>query len=306
MSEPKKFPWLIVLLVVGALGIECIGVLVVGGGAAYFFWQQPASVSPTAEVAVVIPVEEQQPTSTTIATQQPSSTSLPALQPTEAAPLINPTPTNVQAVPVADLTGDQQLDDHLLFDDFSSTALGWPIYDNGNILLTYADQAYRFQIIQPDYYDWAFFPVEFIPYEISFDAQGPAGDQDGTFGLFCHFQDIDNYYFVEIDLADNTYLIGQYLDGAYISLTGAETAGDAWQFSSELSATPSDVNRISVSCYLDFITLFINNEWQTEVSISQPLDQPGEAALFVYVYDDADEDGYTVIFDNVEAYQPVQ
>ncbi len=111
---------------------------------------------------------------------------------------------------------------------------------------------------------------------------------------------------MEIDLADNTYQIGQNRDGEFISLTGAETAGDSWQLSSALSAAPTDVNRISISCYLDFITLFINDEWQTEVSISQPLEQPGAAAFFVYTYNDANEDGYQVIFDNVEAYQPVQ
>ncbi len=86
MSQPKKFPWLIVLLVVGALGILCIGVLVVGGGAIFLFSQRSASVYPTGEMAVE-PVQEQQLSSTSTSIQQPSSAALSTLQPTVAAPL---------------------------------------------------------------------------------------------------------------------------------------------------------------------------------------------------------------------------
>jgi hypothetical protein len=101
---------------------------------------------------------------------------------------------SVEAVsPAPGLTGDQRLDDFSLFDDFSSEALGWPVYDDGITLLGYEDGAYGFQITGPEYYDWAYFPVDFIPYEIEFDVKTTSGAQDGTAGVFYHFQDEDNY-----------------------------------------------------------------------------------------------------------------
>ena len=143
-------------------------------------------------------------------------------------------------------------------------------------ILKYENQAYSLQILEPDYYDWVFFPGDFIPYEIWFDAQGPSGQQDGTFGVFCQFQDEENYTYAEFDLADNSYLIGQILDGDDIPLTEENESGQYWQSASELKSPPTSVNRIGVSCYLDSISLFINDQWVDEVSVSHPFDQPGK------------------------------
>jgi hypothetical protein len=289
MTEQKRFPWLTVILGVGCVSVICIGVLVVGGGAALFLTQTTASSSgPEAVVTVEIQIP----------------TSLP--EPTTISPLtIEPTIVEPTA-PVTSLTGDQRMDDHSLFDDFSSEALGWPVFDDGVTILKYENQAYSFQITEPDFYDWAYFPVDFIPYEIWFDVQGPAGQQDGTFGVFCQLQDADNYYYAEFDLQDNSYLIGQSVNGEDFPLTTQNSSGQYWQSTSALLSPPTSVNRIGVTCYPDSITLFINDQWVDEVSVSQPFDGPGEAAFFVYTFDFAGENGYKVLFDNVEVWQPVQ
>jgi hypothetical protein len=285
MTEQKPFPWPAVILGVGCVGILCIGILLVGGGATLFLTQRTTSPS-VSEPVFTVPAEV--PDNLTEPTQ------------------IVPPPATAQTDSGQTLPNEQHLDDHSLYDDFSSDTLGWPIFDDGKTILKYENQAYSIQITEPEYYDWAYFPIDFIPYEIWFDVQGLAGPQDGTFGVFCQFQDADNYYYAEFDLEDNSYVIGQIVDGEYIPLTKENDAGQYWQSADALNALPTSVNRIGVSCYLDVISLFINNHFVDEVSVQQPFDDPGEGAFFVYAFDFAGPEGYKVIFDNVEIYQPVQ
>jgi hypothetical protein len=129
ITERRRFPWLPVVLGVGCESVICIGVLVVGGGAALFL-RSPRTASPIWK-------------NTT-----------------------GPTP----------MVG-QHLDDYSLFDDFSSDELGWPRYDDGTTRLAYEDEAYGFQITEPDYYDWAYFPMEFFPNEIRFDVRSASTER---------------------------------------------------------------------------------------------------------------------------------
>ena len=124
--------------------------------------------------------------------------------------------------------------------------------------------------------------------------------------FFCQYQDVDNHYYVEFDLQTNSYIIAQYFNGEDIPLTKQNTGGQFWYETSAFKSSPDAVNRIGVTCYLDSITLFVNDQWVDEVSVSQPFDQPGEAAFFVYTFDFAGENGYKVFFDNVETWQPLQ
>ena len=285
MTDQKRFPWLAVILGVGCVGILCVGFLVIGGGAAFFLTQSTESPSvPEPVVTVqVLPLE-----------------TLP--EPTRTVP----PPATVPADSDLPLTGEQRQDDHSIYDDFSSDALGWPVYDDGKTIIKYENEAYSFQIAEPEYIDWAYFPVDFIPYEIWFDVQGPPGQQDGTFGVFCQYQDVDNHYYVEFDLGSNSYIIAQYLDGEDIPLTKQNDVGQFWYETDAFKSSPEDVNRIGVSCYLDSISVFINDQLVDQVDVPQPLDDPGEAAFFVYAFSYAGENGYRVFFDNVEIYQPVQ
>lgn len=288
MTEKKQFPWLAVIIGVGCVGILCIGVLVVVSGAAFLLAvRSDSSYGPEAVVTVEVEV----------ATVVPESTDIPTLEPTTA---IEPTATAIS------LTGDQRLDDYSLYDDFSSDALRWPVYDDGKTILKYEREAYSFQITESDYIDWAYLPVDFVPYEIRFDVQGLPGPQEGTFGVFCQFQDADNHYYVEFDLETNSYIIAQYLDGEDIPLTTQNTVGQFWYESDAFKPFPDDINHIGVSCYLEEITLFINDQLVDQVDVEQSFDGPGEAAFFVYTFDFAGPEGYKVLFDNVEVWQPVQ
>ena len=196
----------------------------------------------------------------------------------------------------------QHLDDHSLFDDFSSDELGWPRYDDGTTLLDYEDQAYSFQVTEPAYYDWVYFPGDFIPHEIQFDVWAASEADNGTFGVFCQYQDEDNYYYVEFNIAGEYYLIGEFVDGSDTDLTRPDKGAQDGPNTDALNP-PTSVNHIGVSCNLDSIALSINGQVVDEVSVKQPFDQAGPAAFFVYVFEDAGENGYKVFFDNVEAQQ---
>ena len=285
MYEQKRSPWLAVILGVGCVGILCIGVLLVGGGAVFFLNERTeAPIMPEPTIAVVIA----------------SPTSLPPTLSSAPTPASSPTDSGPK------LTGDQILTEHSLYDDFSSDALGWPVYEDGKTIIKYEQGNYSIQIAELEYVDWAYFPVDFIPYEIWFDVQGLPGDQDGTFGVFCQYQDVDNYYYAEFDLEMKSYILAYYRDGEETALTKQNTVGQFWYETSALKSYPTDINRIGLTCYLDSMTLFINDQLVDQVNVPQPFDQPGEAAFFVYAFDFADENGYKVFFDNVETYQPVQ
>ena len=236
-----------------------------------------------------IPTEETPPTETAL----PASTDLPAPTETQQA---EPQPTDDDS-----LTGNQRRDDTSFFDDFSSKSLDWPEYDDGITILKYEDDAYSFQITELDFFDWAYVPVDFSPNSISFDVWGLPGQQDGTFGVMCQFQDIENYYYVEIDLEINEFVIAQIKADEYIPLTIVNDEGQYWHKADPLNASPEQVNQISIECSLDFIVLAINDSLVYATEVSEPFTTPGETAFFVYAFSFAGPEGYKVFFDNVEA-----
>ena len=283
MNTNRSFPWWGVALGIGCVGLLCIGILGVGGLA--YFSVQKSSTQLAPEAVSTIPL---------LLTQAASSSAIPLL----------PEPTSSRSA----LTGSQQVDEDRLYDDFSSDALGWPVYDDGKTILKYEEGQYSLQVIEKDYYDWAYLPVDFNPVELWFDMKGAAGahPQDGTAGVFCQYRDEDNYYYVEFDLGEGSYVIGQYVGGKDIPLTPQNDAGQYWQTADNFNTSPEAVNRIGVSCYPDTIVLVINSDWIKEVSTQAPLDKLGKAAFFVYSYPYAGKEGYKVYFDNVEAYKSVQ
>ena len=289
MKKSRNFPWWGVVLGVGCGCILCIGVAGVGGFGYYYIQQTSQPIF--TEVISPLP-------------STPTNRPAPASSPVIPEPTASITPESISSEPA--LTGDQQVKEFYLYDDFSSDALGWSVYDDGKTINKYENEQYSIQIMEPEYYDWSFVPVNFAPYEISFDMQGLNGQQNGTFGVFCQFQDEDNYYYVEFDLEDRSYVIAQVIDGEHIPLTPENAQGQYWQDAIPLKSTPNEVNRIAISCYLDTITLFINDEWMTNASVPTPFDQPGDMALFVYAYEFAGDEGYKIYFDNVEVYKPVQ
>lgn len=313
MNQNRSSTWLIVLGI-GCAVILCIAFVIVLVATLVLVNQRTVSQT-IPDTPAAVTVEIFLPTETPMPTEAPTQVPpteapVPTTEPTQPEATTAPTPTLAPTTePTASgpaLTGDQELTEYSLFDDFSSDALGWPIFDDGMTVLEYDNDAYHFQILEPDYYDWAYFPVDFVPYEMWFDVYGTTGSQDGTFGVFCHFEDIDNYYYVEFDLEIDAFIVGQAVNGEYFYLTEENADGDNWVNTTAFRSSPADTNQIGVMCYLGSITVFINNDMVADVTVGQPHDQPGEAAFFVYAFDFIGENGYQVWFDNVETYEPQQ
>jgi hypothetical protein len=247
--------------------------------------QAPEAPTPTPETA--LPTAQEAPPA-----EPPSPTPVPL--PTEAPP-----PTAVGQA----LTGNQYRDAVSIFDDFSSKALDWPEYDDGSTILRYENEAYSFQIAEPDYYDWVYAPVDFWPNSIQFDVWGLPGLQNGTMGVMCQFQDAENYYYVEIDLGTRDFILGKAQAGEYIPLTIPDETGLNWLRAEPLKSSPDQVNRIDLSCYQDFMVLVINDSLVYHVDVPEPFSTPGEMAFFVYAYASIGPEGYKVFFDNVSVQQ---
>ena len=248
-----------------------------------------------------VPVSENlQATTQVLITQmaQTSQARIQALPPTA----VPPTPVPPTALPS---TNSQFRDAHVFKDDFSSEALGWPLFDDGKTILKYENNSYCFQIKEPDLFDWAYFPIDFSPSEISFDVVSPQSLQDGTFGVFCNFQDEKNYNYVEVDLFLGEYTIGQYTEDKLIPLTAENEKGQYWHPAYSIKPN-AEINHFDIGCYPGRIYLLINNEIIDEVTIEQPFDKKGKTAFMVYAFDFASPEGYKVFFDNVEAYETAQ
>lgn len=291
MNAKRSFPWWGVVLGIGCVCILCTAVIVVGVAGYIYYWQSTSYTPLLPEAISTYP-------------PPPADLPIPTEWPVVPEPGL-PVP-DAPAAPGSPLTGNQRSDEYYLFDDFSSDALGWPVFDDGKTIIQYENGQYSFQIAETDYVDWAFAPAAFYPLDISFDVTVSDGLQNGTFGVFCQYQDAENYYYVEFDLADGSYVIGEVVADEQIPLTPENAQGQYWQDSSRLKTSPAAVNRIGITCYPDFITLFINNEWETEVTVTTPFDSPGEMALFVYAFPFAGAEGFKVYFDNVEIFRPVQ
>lgn len=196
------------------------------------------------------------------------------------------------------LTGGQYITDTALFDDFSSDAIGWLEYDDGSTIIQYEDQMYSFEVTETDYLDWTYVPAPFYPTSIQFDVQARPGPVDGSFGVNCQYVDEDNHYYVEIDLGFQDAIFGMIRDGEFVPLTEADDEGQYWQRLDNLNSPPDSVNTIQVTCTQNTITLWVNGQLEYEILVSDPLEGPGEMALFLYTYENATS-GYKVYFDNV-------
>jgi len=247
------------------------------------------------------PVSENLQATTQVLITQMAQTSQARIQtmPATAVPPTAELPT------AASSNSPQFRDAHIFKDDFSTEVMGWPLFDDGKTILKYEDNSYSFQIMKPDFYDWAYFPIDFSPSEISFDVLSPQSLQDGTFGVFCNYQDEKNYNYIEVDLFLGEYTIGQYKEDELIPLTAENDKGQYWHSAKSIKPA-AEINHFVIGCYPGKIYLLINNEIIDEVTIAQPFDKKGETAFMVYTFDFASPDGYKVFFDNVEAYETVQ
>ncbi len=296
MEEKTRNNRIILFVGIGCLAIICICVTFVG--TFLVFRSTTSQQTITDNLQNLIP-EEIMPE---IGTPDVSSLDVPTLPPVEIPTLpaiLSDTPTPETNESELDTAGNQFSDDTMLVDDFSTDALDWPVYDDGLTIINYEDQAYSFQITEPNYYDWAYVPATFNPSYIMFDVWSLPGEQDGTFGVFCQYQDPENYYYVEFDLETKGAILAMIREDEFIPLTEPDSNDEYWIPVDALTSSPDEINTIEIDCQLDIITLIVNDQLVEIVLVDSPFTSPGVMAFFVFTFEFAGPDGYKVYFDNV-------
>ena len=283
MEEKSKNKWLV------PVGIGCVVLLCLclGGAAGIYFLGD--------QLTDQLPFNFDQFTDGDVL-PQPANENAQPVAPAVTTEVEDP-PTDPDMIDPS-LTGGQYITDTALFDDFSSDAIGWLEYDDGSTIIQYEDQMYSFEVTETDYLDWTYVPAPFYPTSIQFDVQARPGPVDGSFGVNCQYVDEENHYYVEIDLGFQDAIFGMIRDGEFVPLTEADDEGQYWQKLDNLNSPPDSVNTIQVTCTQNTITLWVNGQLEHEILVSDPLEGPGDMALFVYTYDNATS-GYKVYFDNV-------
>ncbi len=224
-------------------------------------------------------------------------TSEPILQPTPT-PLLVPTPAHESA---PTLTGEQRLQADTVFDDFSSTALGWSVRDSDASTTSYEQGGYALLVKQPTYWVMSKTAGDFAPSVMEFDASVMPDSSGGMFGVICHYRNAENYDFMTIDPETLSISVARYIGDEFVYVSKGPD-GVAELPSSGLANAVTAVNHIRAVCLEDRLELTVNGILEGTWSLEPPADG-GNAALFVYGFRTLGEEGYKTLFDNFAAWR---
>jgi hypothetical protein len=312
-AQPAKRSSLlwIVLGAGGCLGILCIALVIAG---LIFFSSENPVMDAFSDLLPTEPAQSFMQTELPKPEQPVQMVETPLPPPTQPVPTlpdpIQPEPTQPEPDPIEPTQpeeimptwpGDigQEVNESYFTDDFSSTRYDWANVNDEINSFGIEDGHFALQVFQPDYTSWAYLPIDFDPTSIGFDAAIVPGNEQGAYGVMCHYQDSENYHFVSIDPMNKEYSIGYLLDDEYTGLMR-----DIWMPSLYLHDSPYAVNNIQITCDPDMITLFINNELEAQASTGSLTG--GRMALSGETWEDMDPGGFKALFDNIYAFIQVQ
>ena len=190
--------------------------------------------------------------------------------------------------------GGAATDPNVLFqDDFSDTDSGWDQVDTDAGTTDYSDGSYRILVSQEQYDAWAnpgqSFDGDVI---VEVDATKAAGPDENDFGVLCHYQDVDNFYYFQIT-SDGYAVIGKVTGGEQSKISGDdyESAGAVHQGDA--------ANHIRGECVGNTLTLIVNGE---QVLTATDTDHTGgDVGLIAGTFDTA---GADIFFDNFVVSKP--
>ncbi len=174
-------------------------------------------------------------------------------------------------------------------DDFSSPGV-WDTFESDNGATFYEGGQYHVQVDSTKYYVWGNPGESFDDVLITVQAQPvqPVGDAD--FGVFCRYQDADNFYALEIS-EDGYYAIWKQEAGEYVSLVD-------WAPSDAIPTDGSPV-QIEAACIGNTLTLAVNDVVIAEVQDSSFAS--GDIGLVAGTWNTG---GVEIAFDDVVVYAP--
>lgn len=175
-------------------------------------------------------------------------------------------------------------------DDFSSPGSGW---DDGGVDIGsthYLNGAYQIEVIKQQSYVWGNPYQSFGDVAVGVNAQVFQSTGQGDFGILCHYQDVDNFYALEVS-EDGFFAIWKRMKGETQNLV-------EWQSSSDI---PQDggVVTIEALCSGSELALAVNGVVLARVSDNSF--NSGDVGLVAGTWEKGD---LVVGFDNLKVYKP--
>jgi len=181
----------------------------------------------------------------------------------------------------------------LLFQDgFSDPSSGWDRVRTVEGMTDYESDRYRIVVNASNADYWANPGLYFQNVVIRVDAGKESGSDDNDFGVLCHYQDTENFYFLIIS-SDGYYGIGKVQDGEQVLLEPPQ------MYHSEEIFTGNQVNHIQAVCADARLALSINGALVAETT-DLSFDE-GDIGLIVGSFDDP---GVDIWFDNLTVTVP--
>ncbi|MBA3532020.1 MAG: hypothetical protein H0T73_08890 [Ardenticatenales bacterium] len=177
-------------------------------------------------------------------------------------------------------------------DEFSNTQGDWPRHSDDAATTDYYNEGYRITVQEPQYVTWALAPQPFDDVTIKATATALAGPEANTFGLICHAQDDDNFYFFVISSA-GYFAIGKHEEGVESLLSGDTL------LPSEQVPPGLDLYHLRADCVSDTLTLYVN-----EVQVAQVEDSTFSGGRVGLIAGTLDEPGTDILFDHFSAITP--
>lgn len=175
-------------------------------------------------------------------------------------------------------------------DDFSADSGDWYTGSDEVVMFGYEAGEYFIQVKSPDLVTWSPLPLDSHDVIIEVDARQVSGPNDNKYGVFCRFQDEDNWY--EFDISgDGYYAIFLQQGGEFKTLAH-------WTATTAIEQGPAS-NHLSVLCQGDRLAMWINGRFVAEL-FDDTLSQGGIALVAGSFY----EPDVLVAFDNLRVSQP--
>jgi hypothetical protein len=145
--------------------------------------------------------------------------------------------------------------DTVLFEDsFDDPRSGWGEDERNEFDRGYdRDEAYYFELYEPNWFAWARPGIKLSDARIQVDARVASDVEDAHYGVICRYADVDNFYYFAVS-ADGYYAIFRRKGGDMDILTGD---GSGMMFSPAIK-TGKQVNRVVAICQEDTLKLYAN------------------------------------------------
>ena len=184
-----------------------------------------------------------------------------------------------------------QLEGVLLFDDFSDPASGWDEHRDAEFVLGYQEGSYFIEITAENRLEWSSAFLDAADVDVQVDTVLESPTVDNSWGVFCRYRDVDNYYALEIG-SDGLFTIYAIVAGQYVTLAD-------WTYSDAIATGEGAENHIRVRCVGQTLSLTVNGVLLAEVEDASL--SGGDVALTSSTYTVG---GSRVTFDNLVVWQP--